>query len=60
MIRGYDCRLFYKGIALGEPPYTNLEALEDYGIPNEATLFMVQIKGPKAREYAETRLKLTN
>ena len=53
-------RLFFKGVALGEPPYTNLQALEDYGLPNGATLFLAQIAGPKARPYVETRLKITN
>ena len=45
---------------MGEPPYTNYQTLEDYGLPNGATLFLAQIAGPKARPYVETHLKITN
>ena len=60
MLRGYIPRLIFKGVALGEDPYTSLQCLEDYGLPNEATIVIFQVKTDKARDYSESLFKTVN
>jgi len=49
MLMDYSCRLFYKGVALGEKPYAGSQLLDNYGIGNEETILVFIIRGASAR-----------